>query len=80
MLVRFTPSKLIHVSLVVFPECDPSIIYGVYDTLWAAGWLWGSLNGQRTANRCSSRVWSAPSRGHCSSEPAFSIIPHERSS
>jgi transcriptional regulator GlxA family with amidase domain len=36
----------IHVSLVVFRECDPSIIYGVYDTLWAAGWLWGSLKGQ----------------------------------
>ena len=29
--------KPIHVSLVVFPECDPSIIYGVFDTLWAAG-------------------------------------------
>jgi len=27
----------IHVSLVVFPECDPSIVYGVFDTLWAAG-------------------------------------------
>ena len=27
----------IHVSLVVFPECDPSILYGVFDTLWAAG-------------------------------------------
>ncbi len=29
--------KPIHVSIVVFPECDPSIIYGVFDTLWAAG-------------------------------------------
>ncbi len=29
--------KPIHVSLVVFPECDPSIVYGVFDTLWAAG-------------------------------------------
>ena len=27
----------VHVSIVVFPECDPSIIYGVFDTLWAAG-------------------------------------------
>jgi transcriptional regulator GlxA family with amidase domain len=33
------PSKPVHVSLVVFRECDPSIVYGVYDTLWAAGWL-----------------------------------------
>ena len=29
--------KPVHVSIVVFPECDPSIIYGVFDTLWAAG-------------------------------------------
>jgi transcriptional regulator GlxA family with amidase domain len=27
------------VSIVVFRECDPSIIYGVFDTLWAAGKL-----------------------------------------
>lgn len=26
-----------HVSIVAFRECDPSIIYGVFDTLWAAG-------------------------------------------
>jgi transcriptional regulator GlxA family with amidase domain len=26
-----------HVSIVVFRECDPSIIYGLFDTLWAAG-------------------------------------------
>jgi transcriptional regulator GlxA family with amidase domain len=25
------------VSIVIFPECDPSIAYGVFDTLWAAG-------------------------------------------
>src|SRR3990170_4678729 len=27
----------VHVSLVVFAECDPSIVYGMFDTLWAAG-------------------------------------------
>jgi transcriptional regulator GlxA family with amidase domain len=27
----------VHVSIVVFPECDPSIVYGVFDTLWAPG-------------------------------------------
>lgn len=37
--------KPIHVSLVVFPECDPSILYGVFDTLWAAGRLWDSIKG-----------------------------------
>lgn len=31
----------VRVSLVVFPECDPSIIFGVFDTLFAVrrGWL-----------------------------------------
>jgi hypothetical protein len=29
--------KTVHVSIAVFRECDPSIIYGVFDTLWAAG-------------------------------------------
>jgi transcriptional regulator GlxA family with amidase domain len=38
-------TKPIHVSLVVFPECDPSIIYGVFDTLWAAGRLWNVCKG-----------------------------------
>jgi hypothetical protein len=37
--------KRIHVSLVVFPECDPSIIYGVFDTLWFAGAQWDSASG-----------------------------------
>jgi transcriptional regulator GlxA family with amidase domain len=32
-------TKPTSVSVVVFPECDPSIIYGVFDTLWAAGRL-----------------------------------------
>ena len=30
----------VRVSIPVFPECDPSIIYGVFDTLWAAGRVW----------------------------------------
>jgi transcriptional regulator GlxA family with amidase domain len=37
--------KPIRVSLVVFPECDPSIIYGVFDTLWAAGRPWDLMPG-----------------------------------
>jgi transcriptional regulator GlxA family with amidase domain len=27
------------VSILIFRECDPSIVYGVFDTLWAAGKL-----------------------------------------
>ncbi|MPZ55338.1 MAG: helix-turn-helix domain-containing protein [Rhizobiales bacterium] len=37
--------KRVHVSIPVFPECDPSIIYGVYDTLWAAGRIWDNMKG-----------------------------------
>lgn len=37
--------KRAQVSIPVFPECDPSIIYGVFDTLWAAGRMWDSIKG-----------------------------------
>jgi transcriptional regulator GlxA family with amidase domain len=40
-------AKPIHVSLVVFRECDPSILYGVFDTLWAAGKDFSDLSGGR---------------------------------
>jgi transcriptional regulator GlxA family with amidase domain len=39
------PSRRVHVCVTAFPECDPSIIYGIYDTLWAAGHFWNSLKG-----------------------------------
>ncbi len=32
-------NRPVRVSLVVFPECDPSIIFGVFDTLWGRGSL-----------------------------------------
>jgi transcriptional regulator GlxA family with amidase domain len=51
MPARSAPATPIHVSLVVFPECDPSIVYGVFDTLWAAGWLWGSIRGAPSDRR-----------------------------
>lgn len=38
-------TRPVRVSLLVFPESDPSIFYGVFDTLWAAGQLWNSLQG-----------------------------------
>lgn len=31
------PRKPVRVALTVFPECDPSMVYGVYDVLWFAG-------------------------------------------
>ena len=39
----------VEVSIVVFRECDPSIIYGVYDTLWAAGTFWNQMTGRPPA-------------------------------
>ena len=37
-------SASIRVSIVVFPECDPSVIYGVFDTLWASGRFLNSIH------------------------------------
>jgi transcriptional regulator GlxA family with amidase domain len=42
---RFPMQRRVRVSLVVFPEVDPSILYGVFDTLWAAGHLWNRMMG-----------------------------------
>ena len=36
----------LRVHLPVFAECDPSIVFGVYDTLWGAGRLWPMLHGK----------------------------------
>ncbi|RZI37752.1 transcriptional regulator, partial [Herbaspirillum sp. HC18] len=35
----------VRVSIPVFAECDPSIIYGVFDTLWGAGRIWDGVKG-----------------------------------
>ncbi len=40
------PKARLRVSLPVFPECDPSIVCGVFDTLWAAGRIWNQLQGR----------------------------------
>jgi transcriptional regulator GlxA family with amidase domain len=71
------PSKPIRVSLVVFRECDPSIIYGVYDTLWAAGWLWDSLKGQKTDKRLFEPRLVAAEPGVLQLFTGVGIVPHE---
>ena len=38
-------ARRVRVSIPVFFECDPSIIYGVFDTLWAAGKVWDTVQG-----------------------------------
>lgn len=40
----------VRVCLPIFPECDPSIVYGVFDTLWSAGRLWDWLHGRPAGN------------------------------
>jgi transcriptional regulator GlxA family with amidase domain len=40
----------IRVSLTVFPESDPSIFYGIFDTLWAAGRVWNAMTGEPPPN------------------------------
>lgn len=35
----------VDVSIAIFPECDPSIIYGVFDTLYAPGVFWNRMAG-----------------------------------
>ena len=35
----------VRASIPVFAECDPSIIYGVFDTLWGAGSVWDGIKG-----------------------------------
>lgn len=40
------PPKPVDVSIVIFPECDPCIIYGVYDTLYAPGVFWNRMEGR----------------------------------
>ncbi|MFD2264183.1 GlxA family transcriptional regulator [Lacibacterium aquatile] len=34
------PGAPLRVAIAVFAECDPSVIYGIFDTLWAAGVQW----------------------------------------
>ena len=39
----------LRVSIVAFPECDPSIMYGIFDTLWMAGANWKSSSNEPTS-------------------------------
>ncbi|MEK1886187.1 MAG: helix-turn-helix domain-containing protein [Phyllobacterium sp.] len=39
----------LRVSIVAFHECDPSIMYGIFDTLWIAGADWKSSSNEPTS-------------------------------
>lgn len=74
---RSRPQKPLHVSVVVFPECDPSIIYGVYDTLWSAGWLWDALKGRPSGPRLFEPRLVAAEAGPLQLCTGVSIIPQD---
>jgi len=61
--------------LAVFRECDPSIIYGVYDTLWAAGWLWDSLKKREGGQRLFAPRLVAAAPGALELVTGVSIMP-----
>jgi transcriptional regulator GlxA family with amidase domain len=42
----------LQVVVPVFGACDASIIYGIFDTLWAAGRLWSQLHGGAPGAPC----------------------------
>ncbi len=39
------PTACRRVSIPVFAECEPSLVFGVFDTLWGVGRLWHQLHG-----------------------------------
>lgn len=66
----------VDVSIVVFPECDPSVIYGVFDTLYAPGIFWNRMEGRDEQPLFRPRLVAA------SNEPielctGVTIMPHE---
>lgn len=61
------------VSIVVFRECDPSIVYGVFDTLWAAGSFFKSPPAEQLF---SPRIVAAE-RGPLELITGVSIVPQE---
>jgi transcriptional regulator GlxA family with amidase domain len=67
----------VHVSVTVFRECDPSLIYGVYDTLWAAGWVWDALKGRPAGQRLFEPRLVAADPGPIELVTGVSIVPQD---
>jgi transcriptional regulator GlxA family with amidase domain len=68
--------KPVQVSIPVFAECDPSIIYGVYDTLWAAGRTWDNVKGGTPNGIFEPRIVGSEN-GPLKLFTGVSIIPHD---
>lgn len=70
------PPKPVDVSIVIFPECDPCIIYGVYDTLYAPGVFWNRMEGRDDQPLFRPRLVAA-TRDPIELFTGVTIIPHE---
>jgi transcriptional regulator GlxA family with amidase domain len=68
--------KRIQVAIPVFHECDPSIIYGVFDTLWAAGRTWDNIKGGTPDGLFEPRLVAAES-GPLKLITGVSVIPQD---
>jgi transcriptional regulator GlxA family with amidase domain len=70
------PGEPVEVSIVVFPESDPSVIYGVYDTLYAPGRFWNRMTGSKEQPLFRPRLVAA---GNHSIElcTGVTVVPHE---
>jgi transcriptional regulator GlxA family with amidase domain len=77
MTVPPASPNAVHVSVTVFRECDPSLIYGVYDTLWAAGWIWDALKGRPTGQRLFEPRLVAAEPGPIELITGVSIVPQD---
>lgn len=66
----------VDVSIVVFPECDPSVIYGVFDTLYAPGIFWNRMIGAEERPLFRPRLVAA-TEGPIELCTGVKILPHE---
>jgi transcriptional regulator GlxA family with amidase domain len=66
----------IDVSIVVFPECDPCIIYGVYDTLYAPGIFLNRMEGREEQPLFRPRLVAA-GEGPIELCTGVTVMPHE---
>ena len=71
-----TARRPIEVSIVVFPECDPCIIYGVYDTLYAPGIFLNRMEGRDEQPLFRPRLVAATD-GPIELCTGVTILPHE---
>lgn len=66
----------LRVSIVTFRECDPSILYGIFDTLWIAGAHWKSHSNEPTSEVLFAPRLVAAEPGPLTLITGVTIMPH----